>query len=103
LFRFEHAATVTTLKCRKMVDFNCGTGFGYLISVKMKFSNKDVLLLLGIVVAVIISLTVLVFQDDASTPPKTTSNSIEPKTSLAPSTDLLKRAIDKIEFNSLIR
>jgi len=69
----------------------------------MKFSNKDFLLLFGILVAVIITLTTIVFNKESSDARgKTSQNSIKPATSLAPS-GLIKKAIDKIEFNSLIR
>lgn len=68
----------------------------------MKFSNKDLLLLFGIMIAVIISLTTLVFSERAEGSQNTSKNLLKPSTSfVAP--DLLKKAIDKIEFNSLVR
>ncbi len=61
----------------------------------MKFSNKDILLLLGIVVAVIIALTTLVYRESTSLP-KTTKNFLIPdKHMILPST-LLKKVADHI-------
>ncbi|MGB4974643.1 MAG: hypothetical protein WBO32_18390 [Cyclobacteriaceae bacterium] len=80
-----------------MVDFKCGTLFGIFDLVKMKFSNKDLLLLFGILIAVIISLTTMVFKDYSLGLDKTTRNTIPSTTGMA-SPSLLKKAIDRIEF-----
>lgn len=47
-----------------MADFPTGTGFGKFISLtSMRLSNRDILLVIGIVVAAIITLTALVYRD----------------------------------------
>lgn len=67
----------------------------------MKFSNKDLLLLFGILIAVIVTLTTMVFSERTGELDKASGNS-KPNTSmLAPG--LIKKAIDQIEFNSLVR
>jgi hypothetical protein len=79
-----------------LVDFKAGTRFGTFDYRLMKLSNKDLLILLGIVVAVIITLTTLVYTEQAAgnkaevSPPKRTSlNQI--------TTDLLIKTIDKVK------
>jgi hypothetical protein len=86
-----------------MDDFNCGIGFGTFGYVKMKFSNKDLLLLFGILIAVIVTLTTMVFREEINVKGNTSQNSIKPNTSLAEPSGFIRRAIDKIEFKSLIR
>lgn len=67
----------------------------------MKFSNKDLLLLFGILIAVIVTLTTMVYSERTGALNKASEN-IKPNTSmLAPGP--IQKAIDKIEFNSLIR
>jgi hypothetical protein len=61
--------------------FTYGTGFGKFDVKSMRLSNKDILLLLGIVVAVIVTLTTVVYHREASAaqkipaPKKTSLNS----------------------------
>jgi hypothetical protein len=86
-----------------MDDFNCGIGFGTFGYVKMKFSNKDLLLLFGILIAVIVTLTTMVFSEGVNSKGSTSQNSIKPSTSLAEPSVFIRRAIDKIEFRLLIR
>lgn len=69
---------------------------------KMRFSNKDLLLLFGIVIAVIIALTTMVFREVPDTSHETTQNAARPNTSLN-TNGIIQKAIDRIEFNSLIR
>jgi hypothetical protein len=69
----------------------------------MKFSNKDLLLLFGILIAVIVTLTTMVFREEINVKGNTSQNSITPNPSLAEPSDFIRRAIDKIEFKSLIR
>ena len=68
----------------------------------MKFSNKDLILLFGILVAMIVALTTVVFTE-RSTNPQTTENAVTPNASVITPSGLVKKAIDKIEFKSLIR
>lgn len=68
---------------------------------KFRLSDKDLLLALGILVAVIITLTTLVFRDRL--PENKTSESTPPKTSLnAVPAVLLKKALEKVDFNAPI-
>jgi len=69
----------------------------YLVEVKMKFSNKDLVLLFGILIAVIITLTTMVFKDHSFGLIKTSKNVVPSTTSMA-APGLLKKAIDRIEF-----
>jgi len=69
---------------------------------KMRFSNKDLLLLFGIVIAVIIALTTMVFREVPDTSHETTRNAVNPNTSLN-TNGIIQKAIDRIEFHSLIR
>jgi hypothetical protein len=47
-----------------MADFSYGTGFGKFEKNKsMRLSNRDILLMIGIVVAVVITLTTIVYRD----------------------------------------
>ncbi|MCB0493109.1 MAG: hypothetical protein KDC93_11915 [Cyclobacteriaceae bacterium] len=63
----------------------------------MKFSNKDLLLLFGILIAVIITITTMVFKDYSLGLDKTTKNTI-PSATVMTAPDLLKKAIDRLEF-----
>jgi len=67
---------------------------------KMKFSHKDILLLVGIVVAVIITLTTLVFKDGNASKPKTTKNALQPNTSFFIPSSALKEVVERIDFGS---
>jgi hypothetical protein len=50
-----------------MADFISGTGFGKFEKNKsMRLSNRDILLVIGIVVALVITLTTLVYRDQLS-------------------------------------
>jgi len=62
----------------------------------MKFSNKDLLLLFGILIAVIVTLTTMIFNDHSLGTEKTTKNTIQPTTGMA-SPGLLKKAMDKMD------
>lgn len=62
----------------------------------MKFSNKDILLLFGILIAVIVALTTMVYTDWSETHQKESEIS-KPNTSLSAPSALLRKAIDKID------
>jgi len=79
-------------------------GLVHLVEVKMKFSDKDLILLVGIVIAVIISLTTLVHKGGPSKGlPQPSREATRPNTSLAPTSELIKKTMEKIELNSLAR
>lgn len=59
----------------------------------MKLTNKDLLLVVGIIVAMIITLTTLVFKDALS--PKTTENEVTPKALISPSA-LIDKVADRV-------
>ncbi|MEQ8363558.1 MAG: hypothetical protein RH948_11860 [Cyclobacteriaceae bacterium] len=63
----------------------------------MKFSNKDLILLFGILIAVIITLTTMVFKDHSFGLIKTSKNTIPSTTGMA-SPSLLKKVVDHVEF-----
>lgn len=63
----------------------------------MKFSNKDILLLFGILIAVIVALTTMVYTDHSFSLIQTTKDT-SPSTTSVVSPSLLKKAIDQIEF-----
>ncbi|HOO09492.1 MAG TPA: TonB-dependent receptor plug domain-containing protein, partial [Cyclobacteriaceae bacterium] len=61
----------------------------------MKFSDKDLILLVGIVIAVIISLTTLVHKGGPSKGlPQPSREATRPNTSLAPTSELIKKTGD---------
>ncbi|HCM77989.1 MAG TPA: hypothetical protein DIS90_16515 [Cytophagales bacterium] len=68
----------------------------------MKFSDKDLVLLFGILIAVIIALTTLVYTDWSETPQKAGEFS-KPTTSLDHPSALLRKAVDEIKEHSVIR
>ena len=85
-----------------MVDFNSGTYFGYLnIEMKLKLSHKDYLLALGILVAVVIMLTTLVYTETVN--PETKTEAPQRKTGLnvSPSV-IMKKIFDRVDFKSLV-
>lgn len=88
---------------RKMDDFKCGIGFGTFIMVKMSFSNKDLLLLLGIVIAVIVTLTTIVYSNGTELKNETSQNSLKSNATVPAPTELVKKAIDKIDLNLRVR
>ena len=86
-----------------MDDFNYGISFGTFIMVKINLSNKDFLLLLGILVAVVVTLTTIAFNDGAELKNETTQKELKPNTSLVTPSGLIKKAIDQIDLHLLIR
>lgn len=64
----------------------------------MKFSNKDLLLLFGILIAVIITLTTMVFKDYSFGLIKTSKNNDVPATTSMASPGILKEAINQIHL-----
>ena len=63
----------------------------------MKISNKDLLLLFGVLIAVIITLTTVIFKDEITF--KNTSQTSSPKVSLREMpADLLNKAIDQMRL-----
>ena len=86
-----------------MDDFNYGTPFGTFIMVKINLSNKDLLLLLGILVAVVVTLTTIAFNEGAELKNETSHKGLNPNTSIATPSELVKKAIDKIDLNLLVR
>ncbi|MBX2940832.1 MAG: hypothetical protein KF860_00675 [Cyclobacteriaceae bacterium] len=68
----------------------------------MKLSNKDLVLLFGILIAVIVALTTIMVRDHSFGLQKTNKNTLQPTTSFA-SPEFLKGFIEKIEFHSPIR
>ncbi|HEY5691149.1 MAG TPA: hypothetical protein VIS49_06815 [Cyclobacteriaceae bacterium] len=86
-----------------MDDFNYGTPFGTFIMVKINLSNRDLLLLFGILIAVVVTLTTIVFNERAELKNETSQKDLNPNTSLATPSGLIKKAIDKIDLNPLIR
>lgn len=86
-----------------MVDFKCGIGFGIFKMVKMSFSNKDLLLLFGIVIAVIVTLTTIAYSSGTELKNETSQNSLKSNSSLPAPTGLVKKVIDKIDLNLLVR
>ena len=83
-----------------MDDFTTGTTLVALETVKMKLSHRDLLLLLGILVALIIGLTTLVYQESTnygrqtSTPAKSGLNS-------SPAV-MVKKLIEKVDIRSVL-
>ena len=83
-----------------MDDFTAGTTLVALDIVKMKLSHRDLLLLLGILVALIIGLTTLVYQDSTtygrqtSTPAKSSLNN-------SPAV-LVKKLLEKADMRSIL-
>lgn len=88
---------------RKMDDFNYGTPFGTFIMVKINFSNRDLLLLFGILIAVVVTLTTIAFKEGTELKNETSQKELNPNTSLVTPSGLIKKAIDKIDLNLLIR
>jgi hypothetical protein len=72
------------------------------MKIKMKLSYKDLLLLVGILVAVIIALTTLVFTEKL--PEATQVSPVPKKSSLNASPSVvIKKIIEKADLNSLVR
>ena len=68
----------------------------------MKLTHKDILLLLGIIVAVIITLTTLVYTERTSTSP-TSHNNDQPKAKTSMNSSILaKKLIEVIDFKSRV-
>jgi hypothetical protein len=88
---------------RKMDDFNCGIPFGTFNMVKMNFSNKDLLLLFGILIAVVVTLTTIAVKEGADLNNESSQTEQKPTTSLVTPTGLIKKAIDKISLDLLVR
>lgn len=86
-----------------MDDFNYGTPFGIFIMVKINLSNRDLLLLFGILIAVVVTLTTIAFNEGAELKNETSQKELNPNTSLVTPEGLFKKAIDKIDLNLLIR
>ncbi|MEP2667775.1 MAG: hypothetical protein ABJH04_02205 [Cyclobacteriaceae bacterium] len=72
------------------------SGLVYLVEVKMKFSNKDLVLLFGVLIAVIVALTIVVYSDMTETPQKA-GEFLEPTTSIQHPSAFLRKAIDEIK------
>lgn len=85
-----------------LVDFMTGTTMVALAIRSMKLTSKDILLLLGILVAVIITLTTIVYSERTS-PTSATQNDVRPseKTSLNSST-IVKKVISLIDSKSRV-
>lgn len=86
-----------------MDDFNYGTPFGTFIMVKINLSNRDLLLLFGILVAVVVTLTTIAFNEGTELKNETSQKELNPNTSLVTPSELVKKAIDKIDLNLLVR
>lgn len=69
---------------------------------RLKLSHKDYLLALGILVAVIVMLTTLVYKDTINPESKNKENTPQQKTgfNVSPSV-LLKKVFEKVDFKSL--
>jgi hypothetical protein len=66
-----------------LADLPAGTGFGKFENHKsMRLSNRNILLVIGIVVAVVVTLTTLVYQEKVSAEKRDVPVPIEKKTSL---------------------
>ena len=50
-----------------MADLSTGTRFGKFESKSMRLSNRDIVLVIGVVVALIITMTTIVYKDDLFT------------------------------------
>lgn len=89
---------------RNMDDSEYGIRFGKFIMVKMRLSDKDLLLLFGILIAVVIAITTLAFNEDGALKKEASQKELQPKTSLAPptATGLIKKAIEKIDLDDLL-
>ena len=72
-----------------MVDFITGITMVALETVKMKFSHKDLLLLIGILVAAIIAFTTLVYRDQTGENKQTTTQ----KRSMNTSTSIIVKKL----------
>ncbi len=71
---------------------------------KLKLSHKDYLLALGILVAVIVMLTTLVYTDTLNPETKNAQTPAQRKTGLNISPSVIfKKVIGEIDFNSLLR
>ena len=71
---------------------------------KLKLSHKDYLLALGILVAVIVMLTTLVYTDTLNPEAKNAQTPAQRKTGLNISASVIfKKVIGEINFNSLLR
>lgn len=86
-----------------MDDFNYGTPFGTFIMVRINLSNRDLLLLFGILVAVVVTLTTIAFNEGTGLKNETSQKELNPNTSLVTPSELVKKAIDKIDLNLLVR
>jgi hypothetical protein len=81
-----------------LVDYRIGTEIVALNQMKIKFSYKDLLLILGILVAVVITLTTLVHIESRPEAAKTTP---VPKTSLnANPAVVIQQLLKKVDLNS---
>ncbi|MEQ8303842.1 MAG: hypothetical protein RIB47_10655 [Cyclobacteriaceae bacterium] len=67
----------------------------------MRISNRDFLLLFGVLIAVIITLTTVAYTDWSTK--ETSQNSLTPKTGSLTPTRMMKDVIDRIEIMSLMR
>jgi hypothetical protein len=78
-----------------MIVCRVGTGFGNWKSNKMKLSSRDIVLLIGIAVAVVVTLTTLVYKDRQKTVHRT--ETVAPKKTSAGkvAAEVLKHVIGK--------
>jgi hypothetical protein len=74
-----------------------GTTMVALDNVKMKLSHKDLLLLIGILVAVIIALTTLVYREDATGTKQSATPQQKSNIDASPSV-MVERLLSRIDF-----
>ena len=85
-----------------MVDFSFGTVIVAFENMKMKFSYKDLLLVAGIVVAIIIALTTWVFTENLPEASKSMPPSKKSSLNIAPST-MIKRIVEKTDLGTTVQ
>jgi hypothetical protein len=79
----------SSIKSLNSLKFGHGTYFGERGSVRIKLSDKDLLLIVGIVVAMIIALTTFLF--DSNLPQKENAEQAKPKVNLPSPTVLINK------------
>ena len=70
MFDTELAGDLNSGNYRNLVDSSVGIGFGTLKIEFMKFSGKDILLVFGIIVAIIVTLTTMAYSEQSASLPK---------------------------------
>jgi hypothetical protein len=87
MYTIEHIMRVSSIKSLNSLKFGHGTSFGKRGSVR-KLSDKDLVLIAGIVVAMIIALTKML---DSSLPQKENAEQAKPKVNLPSPTVLINK------------